>query len=71
MTRRSAETRSKNVLKFRRERIGLQMQLKPPPTHKEAAMPNVERTLARLRAENAELRARAVELMLEIRTRRG
>jgi hypothetical protein len=70
VTRRSARTRPKNVREFRREGIGLRTQPRSLPAEKEDATPDIEGALAFLREENAELRARAVELILQIRALR-
>jgi hypothetical protein len=72
MPRRSAGAGPKSVLKFPRKTIGLRTpgHVSSPPLDDEVATADVEGVRERLRAENAELRARAVELMLQIRALR-
>jgi hypothetical protein len=60
------------VLEFHRKRIGFRAgaRLPSPSRDDEVATPDIEGARERLRAENAELRARAVELILQIRALR-
>jgi hypothetical protein len=71
MSRRSAGPGPKNVLKFPRKRRttkGFRGRSSPP--NEGIANPSVQKELARLRAENAELRVKAVDLILQIQALR-
>jgi hypothetical protein len=72
MPRRSAGARPTSLLELHRKRIGFRTGERAPSRSRdeEIAMPDIEGARERLRAENAELRARAVELMLQIRALR-
>jgi hypothetical protein len=77
MSRRSAGPGPKNVLKFPRKRRttkGFRGRSSPPnegiANPSAQANSSVQKELARLRAENAELRVKAVDLILQIQALR-
>jgi len=71
MSRRSAGTSPKNVLKFSRKRRNVKGGRSPSLSRDHQAMdPTIQKERDRLQAENAELRAKAIDLMMQIRALR-
>jgi hypothetical protein len=70
MSRRSAGTSPKNVLKFSRKRRNVKGGRSPSLSRDQAVDPTIQKERDRLQAENAELRAKAIDLMMQIRALR-
>jgi hypothetical protein len=72
MSRRSAEGKPMNMLRFPERKIGIaQGDSRSLVSHNgQTATPTIQDALARLRAENEELRAKAIDLVLQIQTLR-
>jgi hypothetical protein len=72
MSRRSAEGKPMNMLRFPERKIGIaQGDSHSLISHNgQTAAPTIQDALSRLRAENEELRAKAIDLVLQIQTLR-
>jgi hypothetical protein len=71
MSRRSAGTGPKSVLEFSRKRRNVKGGRRPSLSHDSQAVdPTIQKERDGLQAENAELRAKAIDLMKQIRALR-